>query len=395
MTRTAAPILFVNAGAERGGAEVVLLTLLRHLDRQRFPPHVCCLRDGPLVGELRQHAGVEATIIPSGSFRQILSGVAAVGRLRALALDRRVALFHCNGTGAHIYGGLAARRLGVPSIYHVHDVPDVGWTGQGLVGRVARLVPAAAAVTPSRFLAERLAERPARAARILSISNGLDGFDADHPVGGATGAAVRREGGRPDGRAPVAVWVGRLQRWKGAHVFLRAAALVRRAIPDARFIVVGGTLLGLEPEYAAELRDLARALDLESAVLFAGHQPSVAPFLRDADVVVHSSIAPEPFGLVILEAMLAGKPVVASAEGGPLEIVEPELTGLLVPPGDAEALGAALLRLFQDSGLRARMGAAGRARAEQRFSAKTMAREFETLYAALLWGTDARRGEAA
>jgi glycosyltransferase involved in cell wall biosynthesis len=197
------------------------------------------------------------------------------------------------------------------------------------------------------------------------------------------------------GRAPVAIWCGRLQRWKGAHVFLRAAAIARRSVPNARFIVVGGSLMGLEPEYHAELRSLVASLDLGPAVRFAGHQASVAPFLAEADIVVHSAIAPEPFGLVILEAMLAARPVVASAEGGPLEIVEPEVTGVLVPPGDAGALAAALVRLFGDRDLRARMGDAGRARAGREFSAPVMARRFEALYAELAGGAGAREGKAA
>jgi glycosyltransferase involved in cell wall biosynthesis len=138
-----------------------------------------------------------------------------------------------------------------------------------------------------------------------------------------------------------------------------------------------------------------RELDLESAVRFTGDQDRTAPFLAGADVVVHSSRTPEPFGLVVLEAMLAGRAVVAPAAGGPLEIVEPGVTGLLVPPGDASGLAAAILTLFRDPSLRLRMGAAGRARARGLFSAGAMTRRFEELYAALVERADAGRGEAA
>jgi glycosyltransferase involved in cell wall biosynthesis len=376
----ASRVLFVNAAAERGGAEAILLALLRHLDRVHFPPHVCCLREGPFVDELRHDARVEVTVVSSGSFRQVRRGLDAVRRIRALAAELGVALVHANGTGAHIYGGLAARRAGVPHLYHVHDVPDSGWSGQGLIGRLARMVPADLTVTPSRFLAGQLAQQPVRSARIVHVANGLDA-----PAG-------PRPEARAAGQAPMAVWCGRLQRWKGAHVFLRAAAIVRQSIPSARFIVVGGSLMGLEPEHASDLRALARTLGLESAVRFVGYQPDVWPFLAEADVVVHSSIAPEPFGLVILEAMLAGRAVIASADGGPLEIVEPEVTGLLVPPGDAAALGAALVRLLGDPAAAARMGDDGRRRAERHFSAAVMTTRIEALYGELL---SVRRGEAA
>jgi glycosyltransferase involved in cell wall biosynthesis len=389
----ATPVLFVDAAGERGGAEAVLLALLRHLDRDRFPPHVCCLRDGPLIDELRRRAGVEVSLIPSGSFRQVAAGIAAVTRLRDVITASDVALVHCNGTGAHIYGGLAARRAGVPSLYHVHDVPATGWSGQGLVDRLARLVPTAAAVAPSRFLAGELARQPMRAGRLLTIPNGLD---ADDEAGDRPGEADRGHGGaESDMDRPVAVWCGRLQRWKGPDVFLRAAAIVRRTMAGARFVVVGGALMGLDADFERELRSLVRELDLESAVRFTGHQDRTAPFLAGADVVVHSSRTPEPFGLVVLEAMLAGRAVVAPAAGGPLEIVEPGVTGLLVPPGDASGLAAAILTLFRDPSLRLRMGAAGRARARGLFSAGAMTRRFEELYAALVERADAGRGEAA
>ena len=394
MPAPASPVLFVNAGAERGGAEVILLTLLRHLDRERFPPHVCCLRDGPFVNELRREARVEVTVVPSGSFRQVRKGLEAVTRIHALAVARHVALVHANGTGAHIYGGLAARRAGVPHIYHVHDVPEAGWNGQGMIGRLARMVPAAVTITPSRFLAERLAQRPVRSARIVHVANGLDAPAASRRAAELTFGPATETKAQAADRAPVAVWCGRLQRWKGAHVFIRAAAIARQAVPSARFVIVGGTLMGLEPEYESDLRALVHTLGLESAVQFTGQQADVWPYLAQADVLVHSSIAPEPFGLVMLEAMLAGKPVIASADGGPLEIVEPDRTGLLVPPGDALALGAAIARLLDDSAARARMGAEGRRRAELHFSATAMTKRLEELYEGVL-AASAPRGEAA
>jgi glycosyltransferase involved in cell wall biosynthesis len=384
------PVLFVNAGAERGGAEAVLVTLLRHLDRRRFPPHVCCLREGPFVDELRRDARVDVTVVPSGAFRQVARGLAAVRRIHALVSELGVALVHANGTGGHIYGGLAAARAGVPHLYHAHDVPESGWNGQGFIGRLARLVRADVTVAPSRFLAGRLAQSPVRSARIVHVPNGLDAPDAPrHPAELKFGPTTDRT---DLDRPPVAVWCGRLQRWKGAHVFLRAAAIARQSIPSAQFVIVGGTLMGLEPDHASDLRTLARTLGLESAVRFAGQQADVWSFLQAADVVVHSSVSPEPFGLVILEAMLAGRAVIASAAGGPLEIVEPGATGLLVPPGDATALGAALVRLLGDPAAASRMGREGRRRAERYFSAAAMTTRIEALYNEVL---ARRRGEAA
>lgn len=359
-------VLFVTAGGERGGAETVLLTLLRHLDRDRFRPRVCCLAAGPFETELARVAGVEVVAAPVRGLRHLRSGWRAVARLRELVRARGIALVHSNGTGAHLYGGVAARLERVPAVFHAHDLLDGGWSGQGLVNGVARWLPAAAVVTPSRFLA-RAVDGLVRAP-VHTILNGVE----------APGEAAPPAAGRS------VVWCGRLQRWKGAHVFLEAAARVRRVRPGTRFVIVGGALFGLETGYVQSLAAQADALGLSDAVRFTGHLDDPAPELAAADLVVHSAIRPEPFGLVLVEAMLAGRAVIASAAGGPLEIVEPGETGLLVPPSDADALAAAMLSLLDDDARRAAMGAAGLARARAQFGAEAMARGFERLYEDLL-----------
>jgi glycosyltransferase involved in cell wall biosynthesis len=364
-------VLFVTAAGERGGAETVLRALLRHVDRARVRPVVCCLRPGPFETELRQLAGVEVVAIQVRGLRHAADAWRAVRGLRAAIRERHVALVHANGTGAHLYAGPAARLEGVPAIFHVHDQLKAGWSGQGLVNALVRRVPAAVHVTPSRFLAGRLG-RSTRTPAVV-IPNGVE-----EPVSGVTASVTPG-----DAAVRTVVWCGRLQRWKGAHVFLHAAVRVHESRPATRFAVVGGTLFGLDREYADELRAFVRRRALDDAVRFTGHLADPWPELARADLVVHSAIRPEPFGLVIVEAMLAGKPVVAAAGGGPAEIVDPGVTGLLVTPGDADALAGALLALLTDDQRRAEMGRAGRARARTLFGAETMARRFEALYAEL------------
>ena len=159
------------------------------------------------------------------------------------------------------------------------------------------------------------------------------------------GASVRRllvpEGG------PLVGIVGRLDRWKGQDVFLRAASLVARRRPDARFAVVGGALIGYEGSYPDDLERLAAELGLADRVHFAGHQDDPYPWLDALDVAVLASEA-EPFGLVVVEAMVLGTPVVATAPGGPEEIVEHGRSGLLVPSGAHEELATAILRVLDD-----------------------------------------------
>jgi glycosyltransferase involved in cell wall biosynthesis len=180
----------------------------------------------------------------------------------------------------------------------------------------------------------------------------------------------------------------RMARWKGHAVFLRALRSLVEHDSSITGVILGGyspadnapgPLGGGEP-YRRELDALVNDLHLTDHVIFTGHAPSTLPYFAAADVVAHTSLQPEPFGRVLIEAMAAGRPVVAADAGGPREIVIPNVTGLLTPPGDAEALAGALRTLLNDAALRERMGQAGRARAEQVYSLQRMAHRFMTVW---------------
>jgi glycosyltransferase involved in cell wall biosynthesis len=171
--------------------------------------------------------------------------------------------------------------------------------------------------------------------------------------------------------------VGRLEPWKGQEIFLRAAARLAKARADLRFMVVGGAILGWEGSYPDNLRGMAADLGVADRVHFAGHQADVYPWYDALDVVVHASFD-EPFGLVLVEAMALGKPLVATNVGGPPEIVEDGTSGLLVPPGDPEQLARAVERILADRGLASALsrGAVERANA---FTEERMAEGFADL----------------
>jgi glycosyltransferase involved in cell wall biosynthesis len=385
-------VLYINQAGNRGGAETVLLDILKHLDRTRFEPLVVSLQDGPFVDELNEQAGAEALVIETGRFRNPLHGWRVVSKLRSLIRTRGVDLVHSNGTGAHLYGGLAARLCGVPNVYHQHDLIDWSWSMQGLIHLAAVSIPAAATVAVSEYSARAFKNNwhSDRATDIIYNAASpaeLPDFDESPPSGCEDWVAAN---------LPIVVWCGRLQRWKGAHIFLEAAALVKRQVPEARFLVVGGALFGLDSEYEHHLRGLAKTLELNDCLRFTGYATDVRPYLSVAEFVVHSSIKPEPFGLVILESMSLGTPVVAAAEGGPAEIVEHEATGLLVPPRDPHLLASAMVRLIGDDRLREAMGVAARKRAREVFSMPRMLQKIESVYCRLIDSvTPASRGLAS
>jgi len=371
-------VLHVSAMAERGGLEVVLLNILPCMDRSRFTPQVVLLEHGPLVREVEETA-TQTHVIGVGRVRDILRGGKAIARIVRLIRREGIDLVHSYNAKAHIYGGLAAAIAGVPSLYHLQGVPKLTNSRDGVVSLLSVTIPARATVACSSYVAEAFARVWHSRRQIRVIYNGVP--SRVRAVGSTP--SVRQEFRIPDG-APIILMATRLQRWKGVHVFLDAAAKVARSYAHVCFVVIGGALFDLEKHYPLQLHQQVERLKLSEVVRFLGFRADVLRFYAAADIVVHSSIDSEPFGMVLLEAMACGKPVIASNAGGPREIVDSGVTGLLVPPGDAEHLAQAILALLRDPERRLRMGQAGAARVRELFSAERMVRQLETLYRAMV-----------
>jgi glycosyltransferase involved in cell wall biosynthesis len=251
---------------------------------------------------------------------------------------------------AHVYAGPAALAAGVPAVWWQHGLPSRG------IDRLATWIPACRILACSNAAARAQQALGARRADLRTIYPPVDfRLVARAP----TQAEARTKLGLPTAGLIVGI-VARLQRWKGIDVLLDAARLWLREGADVFFVVVGGRH-SLEPDYELEVKRRAHELGVGDRVRFTGHCTNVMDWLAAMDIVVNASFG-EPFGMTIVEAMALGKAVVATRVGGPLEIVTDGVDGLLVPPGDAAALAAALSRLA-DAGLRRRLGSAARERA--------------------------------
>jgi glycosyltransferase involved in cell wall biosynthesis len=190
-------------------------------------------------------------------------------------------------------------------------------------------------------------------------------------------AEVRRELGiAPD--APCLGIAGNIQEWKGQHVVIEALGQLNDP-PGVHCVITGGVHRAGEA-YAAELRARAAALGLSERVHLTGYRADIPDVMNAWDVVVHASVRPEPFGRVILEGMLLGKPVIATAGGGVGELIDDGRTGFLVPPGDAPALADRLRRVFAAPGAAQAIGARARTWAQQHFSLARQVAEMSEIY---------------
>ncbi len=362
--RSSLRVAYVDHCAQLSGAEIALLRLLPSL--VDVEPHVVLAEDGPLAGRLAQ-SGISFEILPMPheargfsrnrvrpSVRVAMPAAASavhVARLAARLRRLQPDLVHTNTLKAAIYGGLAGRIAGVPVVWHLRDrIAD-----DYLPASAVTLVRAFARFLPTGLIANSQATLETLAA--ASRRRDLPSAVIHDPL---AARAARPPAARETTQLRVGM-VGRIAPWKGQHVFLRAFA---RAFPQGEelAVVVGAPLFG-EFGYEQSLRDLVRALGIEPRVQFTGFRHDVDAELARLDLLVHASITPEPFGQVVVEGMASGLLVIATAGGGPLEVIEDGVTGLLTPPGDVAALARTLRRAADDSELRARLGAAARERA--------------------------------
>lgn len=286
-------------------------------------------------------------------------------------------IIHSNGIKMHVVAALARPRRRTAVVWHLHDY----MSPRRLSARLLRML------SPRCDLAianSRSVEADARAVfpklPVETIYNSVDlerftpeGERADLDLLAGLAPA-------PPGTLRVGL-VATFARWKGHEVFLRAAARVRSEVP-IRFYIIGG------PVYATagsqwsmdELQSLAADLGVTNRVAFTRFIPAVEKALRSLDVVVHASDRPEPFGLVILQAMACGVAVVSTATGGASELIARDLDALVVPGADSAALAAAIERLATDPGLRSEIASAGRASVAARFAPGQMIERLVQVY---------------
>jgi glycosyltransferase involved in cell wall biosynthesis len=316
------------------------------------------------VEQLRM-ANIDVDVIEAGRLRQPLAFIRTARALRSVMMEARFDAVYSNMPKAHLYATWGARRERIPTLWCQAGYPEPPhW-----LDRLATSLPADAIIAVSRdALAAQVRLSAARTVHLMHPGIDIERFilrrDPD----------LRRAYGIPLD-VPLVSIVGRLQQWKGQREFLRAAALVVRSFPLARFAVVGGAILGWEGDYPEELQRLTSRLGLQDRTIFTGHTDEAARWMAASDVVVNAS-EPEPFGLVVVEAMASGCAVVAVAKGGPRDVIENDYSGVLCATREPRELADGIIRLVSDSGLRTRIGRAAHEVVQSRFTREAMTSRF-------------------
>lgn len=361
---------------DSGGAEFLLAEFAAVAAGAGIELSVAALKPltpASFAAERLRAAGLEPQAVPVSSTVHPRE----VRRVRAHLARVRPDLVHTHLGTADFLGGIAARSLGIPSVTTIH----ADWWAGGrrdrlrnwLTARARRHCAAVVIAVSESSRSAYLAAGCDVPAHVQVLHNGI--VDRARP---GSGAGVRRELGLAQDELVITA-LSKLRPEKNFEASIDAVALLRRRFPKARLVIAGDG----PHEQAVRLH----AAPWGDAVVLAGHREDTMELLDASDVLVHPSHF-DAFPTALLEAMAASVPVVATAAGGMLEIVEPDVTGILVPPPpSAGAFAGALTPLLEHAELRTRLGAAGRARYERQFAADAWARRVRAVYDGILMTT--------
>lgn len=363
-----ATVVHLVNGERIGGIERVVMTLCRL--HRRVLPKVVCLMDG----EMRRSTGPAFDMVPMAGRLDFAAAVKLARYLRRHGVDLVVA----HTLRANLVGAIAARLARVPLVATIHSpiARDTEYRGRNVRNAWLQKLLIRwtdAYVTVSNGLRDEMVSRGVSSLRVAVVRNGVEPELCD----AGDGAAFRRSLWSVESGAPLVGTLALLRPRKGVEDLLRAAPLILRERPSCRFVVAGEAE---RASYATTLRDLCRGLRIADSVLFTGRCDDVADLLAALDVFVMPSLFGEGLPLAVLEAMAAGRAVVATDTEGNREIIEPGVTGCVVPPRDPESLARAVAALLADPTRRFEMGEAARGAVRQRFGAARMAAEAEVAY---------------
>lgn len=341
-------ILFLDQSGKPGGAELCLLDIAREYGDRCL---VCLFAEGSfrtMLEEAQVPVQVLATPIQVQKDSSVLKGLRSLGQLIPLItnvaqLSRQYDLIYANTQKALVVGALASVFSHRPLVYHLHDILSTehfSRTNQRiavtLANRFALLVIANSKASQAAFIA---AGGKAKLTQVV-----YNGFNPSvYQAALSQGHLVRQNLGL-EAQEFVVGHFSRLAPWKGQHLLIDA---LQHCPANVTALLVGEALFG-EQDYVAQLHHQVEHLGLSDRVKFLGFRSDIPQLMAACDLIAHTSTAPEPFGRVIVEAMLCGTPVVAAAAGGVIELIEHSKTGWLTPPGDVPKLAEIIHYCYQE-----------------------------------------------
>jgi len=380
-------VLIIHQSAEMYGSDKVLLYLAQGLQKRNiFQPIIVLPSEGPLFNELIK-VGIEVHIAPIAKIsraamspRGILTlawqAILGVRELDRVIGDRNLAVVHSN-TLAVFSGAIWALLRRKQHLWHVHEIVLFPKIISRAFALLVRILSDKVVSNSKKTESWLLSEQPKLLKKSVVSFNGLP------IVKPPTEFAVQqfRSSVGAQSTDVIVTLAGRINKWKGQELLIAATTLLKRkgVSNGLRIVIVGGPAPGLE-DLPRALRDQAEAGGVADICSFCEFMDDIWPVWFGSDIAVVPSTEPEPFGMVAIEAMAAGLPVIAAEHGGLLDIVVESETGLFFKPKDVDALARSLETLLHNAPLRKALGDAGRRRQEMLFSLESQISLIEMTY---------------
>jgi glycosyltransferase involved in cell wall biosynthesis len=372
-------ILFLDQSGHLGGAELCLLDLAQFYQKSCL---VNLFVDGPFRNTLEQY-DIPVKILSDSSIQVrkesgLLQGFSSLGQLipiiqQVAQQSRDYDVIYANTQKALVVGAIASFLSKRPLVYHLHDIlspehfsPANRRLAVFLANRFTSLVISNSQATQRAFI-----EAGGKADLSHVIYNG---FHLNRYQTAPSTSAQIRQDLNLDGQFVIGHF-SRLSPWKGQHILLKALS---HCPENVMAIFVGDALFG-EQAYVQQLHQLVKDLGLSKRVHFLGFRTDIPQLMSACDLITHTSTAPEPFGRVIVEAMLCGKPVIAANAGGAAEIIEHDRTGWLTPPGDAHQLAKMIGQCHTNTQHTSAIAQAAKEYATQQFNVSRINQEIDRL----------------
>jgi glycosyltransferase involved in cell wall biosynthesis len=378
---TCRTVVFVESASAMAGVQFSTLYVAKALDQSRWRPIIVTPNQGDLNDACRQ-ASIEAHVLryprlwstsvrvgrryrlpnPFAWVWDALVTFQAVRRLRSFLETVSPAVIVTKGLSSHFIGGLAARKLGIPCVWHAQD-----FISERTVGIYRRIFGLAARALPHQVIADGATikrQLPSSMHAIVCVIH--NGVDTNEFRPGLDGTKVREELGIRRDHLVIG-HAGRITPWKGQHYVIEAFARIASDYPKVTLLFAGSPVFD-HYLYERRLRTMAAAFGLSDRVKFAGYRRDLPDVLAAMDIFAFTSVEKDTSPLALLSAMSSGLPIVAFDIEGVRELVKSDKLLLLVPTGDTDSLTQSLRLLISDEQLRQRLADNARRAAETKFN---------------------------
>lgn len=363
-------VLFIHSSSELYGSDRSLLNIVKNIDRDEYNVHVILPCAGPLVEEMKKISNIKVNIFEvavlrrknlsiKGGLEYICNFNKSISYIKKYIKDYSIDIVDTN-TAVVFPGAIAAKKLKKKSVWHIREIIKSNFENKvisSIMNKYADLI-----IANSKATGKALKVNPEK---VRVVYNAVTDYEDTKDV-------IEKD------RITIGM-AGRINRWKGQKLFVDAAYIVHQSIPEARFKIAGEVYTG-EDYIRDELVEHIKEKGLENCVQLLGQVNDMSLFYKSIDIFVLPSIQPEPFGLVVIEAMDYSLPVIATNHGGPTEIIDDGIDGYLVDFTTADEMAKKIIVLASDSNLRQKIGMKGKEKKAKNFSVKSMTQGVEKVF---------------